>query len=96
MLIAIICLFTGFTLGFFTAALCQSSITLRFRQKEQPMKNNWFCPNCGQPMEAQRHVDNSTGRITWTIGCLNPKHFHTRGYMNAAIAEIQLEKLLHQ
>lgn len=31
------------------------------------MKNNWFCPNCGQPMEAQRHVDNSTGRITWTI-----------------------------
>ena len=24
------------------------------------MKNNWFCPNCGQPMEAQRHVDNST------------------------------------
>ena len=28
--------------------------------------------------------------------CLNPKHFHTRGYMNAAIAEIQLEKLLHQ
>ena len=60
------------------------------------MKNNWFCPNCGQPMEAQRHVDNPTGRITWTIGCLNPKHFHTRGYMNAAIAEIQLEKLLHQ
>lgn len=59
-------------------------------------KNNWFCPNCGQPMEAQRHVDNPTGRITWTIGCLNPKHFHTRGYMNAAIAEIQLEKLLHQ
>lgn len=59
------------------------------------MKNNWFCPNCGQPMEAQRHVDNPTGRITWTIGCLNPKHFHTRGYMNAAIAEIQLEKLLH-
>lgn len=56
------------------------------------MKNNWFCPNCGQPMEAQRHVDNPTGRITWTIGCLNPKHFHTRGYMNAAIAEIQLEK----
>ena len=56
------------------------------------MKNNWFCPNCGQPMEAQRHVDNSTGRITWTIGCLNPKHFHTHGYMNAAIAEIQLEK----
>ena len=51
------------------------------------MKNNWFCPNCGQPMEAQRHVDNSTGRITWTIGCLNPKHFHTHGYMNAAIAE---------
>lgn len=48
------------------------------------MKNNWFCPNCGQPMEAQRHVDNPTGRITWTIGCLNPKHFHTRGYMNAA------------
>lgn len=45
------------------------------------MKNNWFCPNCGQPMEAQRHVDNPTGRITWTIGCLNPKHFHTRGYM---------------
>lgn len=31
------------------------------------MKNNWFCPNCGQPMEAQRHVDNPTGRITWTI-----------------------------
>lgn len=30
MLIAIICLFTGFTLGFFTAALCPSSITLRF------------------------------------------------------------------
>lgn len=29
MLIAIICLFTGFTLGFFTAALCRS-ITLRF------------------------------------------------------------------
>lgn len=27
---------------------------------------------------------------------LNPKHFHTRGYMNAAIAEIQLEKLLRQ
>ncbi len=60
------------------------------------MKNNWFCPNCGQPMCSQRHVDNPTGRITWTIGCLNPKHFHTRGYMNAAIAEIQLEKLLHQ
>ena len=60
------------------------------------MKNNWCCPNCGQPMEAQRHVDNPTGRITWTIGCLNAKHFHTRGYMNAAIAEIQLEKLLHQ
>lgn len=57
--------------------------------------NDWFCPNCGQPMEARRHVDNPTGRITWTIGCLNPKHFHTRGYMNAAIAEIQLEKLLH-
>lgn len=73
-----------------------SSITLRFRQKEQPMKNNWFCPNCGQPMEAQRHVDNPTGRITWTIGCLNPKHFHTHGYMNAAIAEIQLGKLLRQ
>ena len=54
-----------------------------------------FCPNCGRPMEARRHVDNPTGRITWTIGCLNPKHFHTRGYMNAAIAEIQLEKLLH-
>lgn len=47
-------------------------------------------------MEARRHVDNPTGRITWTIGCLNPKHFHTRGYMNAAIAEIQLEKLLRQ
>lgn len=47
-------------------------------------------------MEARRHVDNSTGRITWTIGCLNPKHFHTHGYMNAAIAEIQLGKLLHQ
>ena len=65
MLIAIICLFTGFFLGFFTA-------------------------------EAQRHVDNPTGRITWTIGCLNPKHFHTHGYMNAAIAEIQLGKLLRQ
>lgn len=25
MLIAIICLFTGFTLGFFTAALCQAA-----------------------------------------------------------------------
>lgn len=96
MLIAIICLFTGFILGFFAAALCQSSITLRFRQKEQPMKHNWFCPNCGQSMEAQRHVDNPTERITWTIGCLNPKHFHTRGYVNAAIAEIQLGKLLHQ
>ena len=22
------------------------------------MKNNWFCPNCGQPMEAQRHRTN--------------------------------------
>ena len=63
---------------------------------ERTTNDNWFCPNCGQPMEAQRHVDNPTGRITWTIGCLNPKHFHTRGYMNAAIAEIQLEKLLHQ
>lgn len=30
MLIAIICLFTGFTLGFFTAAPMPSSITLRF------------------------------------------------------------------
>lgn len=46
-------------------------------------------------MEAQRHVDNPTGSITWTIGCLNPEHCHTRGYVNAAIAEIQLEKLLH-
>lgn len=47
-------------------------------------------------MEAQRHVDNATGQTTWTIGCLNPKHFHTRGYINAAIAEIQLGKLLRQ
>ncbi len=47
-------------------------------------------------MEARRHVDNATGQTTWTISCLNPKHFHTRGYINAAIAEIQLEKLLHQ
>lgn len=60
------------------------------------MKNNWFCPNCGQPMEARRHVDNATGQTTWSIGCLNPKHFHARGYVNAAIAEIQLAKLLHQ
>lgn len=95
MLIAIICLFTGFTLGFFTAALCKQHHT-QILTERTTNENNWFCPNCGQPMEAQRHVDNPTGRITWTIGCLNPKHFHTRGYMNAAIAEIQLEKLLHQ
>lgn len=96
MLIAIICLFTGFTLGFFTAALCQAASHSDSDRKNKPMKNNWFCPNCGQPMEAQRHVDNATGQTTWTIGCLNPKHFHTRGYINAAIAEIQLGKLLRQ
>lgn len=58
------------------------------------MERDWYCPYCGQPMEARRRTDDATGRISWTIGCHDPRHFHTHGYVNAAVAEAQLERLL--
>lgn len=58
------------------------------------MERDWYCPYCGRPMEARRRADDATGRISWTIGCHDPRHFHTHGYVNAAVAEAQLERLL--
>ncbi|TPF93225.1 hypothetical protein BW14_05995 [Bifidobacterium sp. UTBIF-68] len=59
-------------------------------------KRTWYCPNCGRQMTAQLKKDNATGNASWIIGCRDPEHFHTHGYLNAAIAEIQLMKLLNQ
>lgn len=57
------------------------------------MTHTWYCPNCGQPMEARRDVDNATGRATFTIGCLNPKHYRTPAAPTERDAERRLERL---
>ncbi|KAA8816161.1 hypothetical protein CSQ85_11845 [Bifidobacterium rousetti] len=58
------------------------------------MKHSWYCPNCGQPLVVKSAVDNATARTTWSIRCLNPRHFSTGGYPDPEHAEEQLEKAL--
>ena len=57
------------------------------------MERNWFCPQCGQPMLSSVQKDNATGRKTYRIGCLNPKHFRTPASATPEIAEHRLERI---
>lgn len=56
------------------------------------MEHNWFCPFCGQPMHERRDVANDTGRVSYTIGCLNPKHWATRRHSDIKGCETELER----
>ena len=58
MLIAIICLFTGFTLGFFTAALCQAASHSDSAERTTNEKTTGSAPTAGN-----RWKHNAT----WTI-----------------------------